>query len=430
MSNLGDGINAAALPLLALSLTKDDRLIAGVAFASFVPWLVLSLPAGVIVDRYNRQTLMVTTNVIRTLLMAGLAVTAASHTLSIWLLYALILGVGICEVIFDSSAQAFLPAIVDAEMLPKANGRLYSAETITNYFLGQPVGAFLFAIAIGIPFALDAGSFLVAALFVASIAVKPGRLPPSKRGQATSFRADIAQSMRTLFGHQLLRSLALLAGVFSLASMFGIAILVKFATKTLGVSERWYGALLALTALGGVLGGLLGDRMVRKLGRSVALRLSYITLGVTAIGVGLAPNFWVVAAISLVDALAVTVWNIVTVSLRQQIIPTDQFGRVNSVYRWIGTGSTAIGALIGGQLAYTFGLRAPFVIGGVVILTSSSPSPAAAGRLSRRRDCRSRRNHHRRHRCEQRRPLPVRRPGTAHPQIRSIQRCADRSCQS
>ena len=120
ISNLGDGINAAALPLLALTLTDDRRLIAGVTFFGFIPWLLLSLPAGVIVDRYNRQMLMVSTNAIRAALMIGLAVTAGTGALSIWLLYALLLGVGICEVLFDNAAQAFLPAIVgpsqDAEM--------------------------------------------------------------------------------------------------------------------------------------------------------------------------------------------------------------------------------------------------------------------------------------------------------------------------
>jgi MFS family permease len=123
-------------------------------------------------------------------------------------------------------------------------------------------------------------------------------------------------------------------------------------------------------ALGAVLGGLLGDRIVRHLGQSMALRASYAAFGLATIGIGLSPTYWVVAAVSFVDALAGTVWNITTVSLRQQIIPTTLFGRVNSVYRWIGTGSTAIGALIGGLLAFQFNLRTPFVVGGCVVLAA------------------------------------------------------------
>ena len=370
ISNLGDGINAAALPLLALSLTRDSRLISGVAFALALPWFVLALPVGVVVDRYNRQSLMVSTNLIRCALMAGLAITAATGGLNIWLLYMLLLGVGICEVIFDSSAQAFLPALVDPEILPKANGRLYAAETIANFFLGQPFGAVMFAFAVGLPFGLDAASFAVAAVLVASIRLRPGAttnaVVPTDRSK--SFRSEIAESLRWLWNHPLLRTMALMLGTVNLAGMLGVSIFVKFALETLHVSERWYGALLALMALGAIVGGLIGDRIVKHVGPSMAMRASYIAFGLATIGTGLSPNYWFVAGFSFIDALAGTLWNIVSVSLRQQIIPPHIFGRVNSVYRWIGTGSTAIGALIGGQLAFHFNLRTPFMVGGVVIL--------------------------------------------------------------
>ncbi len=370
ISNLGDGVNAAALPLLALSLTSDPRLIAGVTFTAFVPWLVISLPAGVMVDRYNRQTLMVTTNVIRAALMTGLAITAGTGTLRIWLLYLLLIGIGICEVIFDSTAQAFLPAIVPSDQLPRANGRLYAAETIANNFLGQPFGAVLFAFAVGLPFGIDAFSFALAAVFVATIRVRPvaGRAAAATAAATRTFRSDIAESLRWLWRRPLLRTMALLLGIVNMAGTFGVSIFVKFATQTLHVSKSWYGALLALMALGAVLGGFVGDRVVQKFGRSLALRLSYLVFGLSSIGMGLSPNYWIVAMFSFLDALAATVWNIVTVSLRQQVIPTEMFGRVNSVYRWIGTGSTAVGALIGGELAFQFGLRNPFVVGGIVIL--------------------------------------------------------------
>jgi MFS family permease len=372
ISNMGDGVNAAALPLLAYSLTRDSRLIAGVSVVMTLPWFVLALPVGVVVDRYNRQTLMVSTNVIRGALFAGLTITAATGTLHIWLLYLLLLGVGICEVIFDSSAQAFLPALVEPSQLPKANGRLYMAETVANFFLGQPFGAVLFALAIGLPFGINSASFLVAAVLVASIRLKPGTLPtPNKAaGETKSFRSEIGESVRWLWNHRLLRTMAVMLGAANLGGILGVSIFVQFALQTLHVNARWYGALLALMALGAILGGLIGDRLVKRLGRSLSMRVSFIVFGVAAIGMGLSPNYWYVAAFSFVEALATIVWNIVSVSLRQQIIPGELFGRINSVYRWLGTGSTAVGALIGGQLAYHFNLRTPFVVGGAVILVA------------------------------------------------------------
>ncbi|CAB4699818.1 MAG: MFS transporter [Actinobacteria bacterium] len=371
ISNLGDGINAAAMPLLAISLTQDSRLIAGVALIISLPWFVLALPVGVVVDRYNRQTLMVATNAVRCILYVGLAITAATGILNIWLLYLLLLGVGICEVLFDSSAQAFLPAIVDADQLPKANGRMYMAETIANFFLGQPVGAVLFALAVGVPFGLDAASFAVAAVLVASIRVRPGALPtPTTDTPNKSFGDEIAASVRWLWRHRLLRTMAIMLGAANLGGTIGVSIFVQFALETLHVNEHWYGALLALMALGAVLGGLIGDRVVHRLGRSASLRVSFITFGLAAIGTGLSPNYWFVAVFAFIEAVATILWNVVSVSMRQQIIPSELFGRINSVYRWIGTGSAAIGALIGGQIAYYFDLRTPFVVGGVVILVA------------------------------------------------------------
>ena len=98
--------------------------------------------------------------------------------------------------------------------------------------------------------------------------------------------------------------------------------------------------------------------------------MSFIAFGLAAIGTGLSPNYWFVAAFAFVEAVATILWNVVSVSMRQQIIPGELFGRINSVYRWIGTGSAAIGALIGGQLAYYFNLRTPFVVGGALILVA------------------------------------------------------------
>ena len=143
ISNIGDGMNTAAMPLLAYSLTDDTRLLALVSFAVFVPWFLLALPVGVYVDRFDRRLLMVGANALRAALFAVIAITTATGTLGIGLLLVLLLVVGCCEVVFDSSAQAFLPAIVEPEQLPRANGILFATEVIGNGFVGLPFGAWL-----------------------------------------------------------------------------------------------------------------------------------------------------------------------------------------------------------------------------------------------------------------------------------------------
>ena len=144
ISNLGDGINFVAMPLLALSLTDDERLLSLAAFATFVPWVVLALPVGVIVDRVDRQRLMVLANLVRVLLFGGIAIGAVNDRLSIWSLFGLLIVVGSCEVLFDSTAQAFLPMLVEPDDLARANGLLFAAEIVAGSIAGLSIGALLF----------------------------------------------------------------------------------------------------------------------------------------------------------------------------------------------------------------------------------------------------------------------------------------------
>ena len=357
----------AAAPLLTLSLTNDERLIAGVSFCSMIPWLVLSLPAGVYIDRFNRRKMMVVANMIRAALFGLIAFSAATGSLSIWTFMAILIGVGCCEVIFDMSAQAFLPQIVPDHLLEKANGRLSSLELITNTFIGLPLGAWAFVVAVGVPFGVDAASFALAALLVASI-----RIPSSKKPEIAvqqsgkSFKADLLEGLRWLWSNKLIRTLAIMLGITNMTTMFGDAIFVKYAAIELGVTGRAYGFLLALTAIGSILGGLLGDKIAKRLGIAESIVYSYFVFGSVGIIYFFMPYVWAVAIAASLMGLAGTTWNVVTVSLRQRVIPAELFGRVNSVYRFIGTGSIGIGALIGGQIAYTTNLRMPFLAAAIL----------------------------------------------------------------
>lgn len=360
ISNVGDGMEHAAAPLLALSLTHDPRLIAGVSFATALPWLVLTLPAGVYIDRFNRKHLMVAVNAIRTVLYGLIAYSAWQGSLTIWSFMVILLGVGCCEVIFDMSAQAFLPAIVPPDLLEKANGRLYTAEVIANSFVGLPLGAWAFVAAVGIPFGANAASFALAALLVSTIHL-PSKDQPAVNVRPQSFRADLAEGVKWLWANKLIRTLAIMLGITNMATMFGDAIFVKYAADELGVTGRGYGLLLSLMAIGSIVGGFVGDRIAKRLGPPLAMITSFGVFSTVGLIYFFMPHIWSVAIAVSVMGLAGTTWNIVTVSLRQRIIPAELFGRVNSVYRLIGTGSISLGALIGGQIAYSYGLRSPYL---------------------------------------------------------------------
>ena len=356
----------AAGPLLALSLTSDARLIAAVTFATMLPWLILSLPAGVYLDRHDRQKIMFRANLVRGVVFALIAISATLEILNIYLLIAASAVAGVCELFFDMSSQAFLPAIVDPQSLELANSRLYVSQIISNGFVGLPFGAWIFVIAIGAPFAVNALALIVAAFLIRSIKVKFG----SKIvvNQQNSFSIELRQGLSWLWKHDLLRTLAIMLGVANMCGMFAQAVFVKFARDELGLGARGFGILLAAISIGSILGGLIGETVSKRLGSTTAIILAYVIFAVSDVIPGLFPEIWAVALSGVVMAIAGTTWNVITVSMRQRLIPSELFGRVNSVYRFIGTGSTAFGALIGGQIAFTFGLRATYLASGFVLL--------------------------------------------------------------
>ena len=366
MSNLGDGINFAALPLLAYSLTDDERLLSLTAFVTLVPWLVLALPVGVLVDHADRRILMVVANVVRVGLFGVIAVTAGADSITVVALMSLLVGVGTCEVVFDSSAQAFLPTLVGSADLPRANGYLFAVEVVAGSILGLSIGAFLFDRAHALPFAVNAVSFAVAAILIASIRVERTTVPLD----VSELGASMGSALHSLWDDRLLRLLAIMLTVTNFGLMFGFGTFVKYADIELGVTGSGYGLLLVATALGAAGAGVLGHRIIARLGTRWSIVVPYLAFGATQVMLGAVPVTAVVAVVGFVLGGSITLWNVVTVSLRQQLIEPARFGRVNSVYRWLGTGAGAFGALVGGQLAYHTNLRVPYLAAGAITLAA------------------------------------------------------------
>lgn len=368
ISNLGDGIGFVAMPLLALSLTTDERLLSLVTFATFVPWILFALPVGVVVDRRSRKALMVTSSTVRVALFSVIALGAAADWMSIWLLLAVLVVIGTFEVVFDSSAQAFLPMLVEPDQLARANGLLFAAEVVAGSIAGLSVGALLFDVTPGLPFWVDAASFAIAALIILSIRSTRPAPPPDD----AEIDRGLGAGIRWLFAHPLLRTLAGLFALTNLGLMFGQGIFVKYAVVELEVTTAEYGILLAITAMGAASGGLLGPRAIEGLGLRRSVVVPYLVFGVAQLVIGLAPAAWIVASAGFLLGMAITVWNVVTVTIRQRLIPSDRFGRVNSVYRLLGAAASAAGVAIGGWVAYATNLRAPFLVGGGITLVAAA----------------------------------------------------------
>ena len=364
ISNLGDGINFDAMPLLALSLTDDERLLALTTVATFVPWIVISLPVGVVVDRVDRRLLMVSANLARVGLYSVIAAWAVRGDISIWWLIGLLVVIGSCEVLFDSTAQAFVPMLVEREQLARANGLLFAAEIVAGSIAGLAVGALFFDIDVGLPFAANAASFAVAAALLLTIRVRRTPPVPIVAFEDRSLRSAI----RWLGRHQLLRTLAVMFTVTNLGLMLGQGIFAKFAVDELGLDSFGFGLLLTITAMGAATGGLLGPRIVGAIGLRNSVVAPYLAFGVAQIVIGLTPPVVVVATAGFVMGFGITVWNVATITVRQRLIPGDQFGRVNGAYRWFGAAASALGIVAGGFIAYAVDLQAPFLLGGGITL--------------------------------------------------------------
>ena len=365
VSHLGDGVTRAALPLLAASITRSPTAVAAVTLAESLPWLCFALLGGAIADRVDRRLAMVRTDAFRMLAMAGLGLAVVAGYESIPLICVVAFALGAAATVFDNAAQAILPAVVERDGLETANSRLYAAEIVTTSFVGPPLGSLLFAAAAAAPFLLDAGSFGLAAVLVLALR---GAFAAERPEAPRAIRYDIAEGVRWLWRHRLLRSLAIGLGVLNLAFTAAMATFVLYALDVLHVSKVGYGVLLTTGAIGGLVGTAVVTRLSKRLGPGTLLTCSVLLMAACTLAPGIWPRVGVVVASLVVTGATDVGWNVVTVSLRQSIVPDHLLGRVNSAYRLLGWGTMPIGAALGGLIATNFGLRAPFLIGGVVTL--------------------------------------------------------------
>lgn len=403
ISNLGDGVSMVAYPWLASAVTRSPILIAAAGFASRLPWLIFTLHAGVLTDRFDRRKLIVAMDFMRGLLtvFVGLVVffnkdsfpaldelTSITNLETNWPIYFTLLITaflfGLAEVLRNNSAQTLMPSVVAKENLEKANGRMWSAESLTNSFIGPPLGSLLIGIAIFIPFFFDAASFFFAVALIASLKGTFKPVADDKPREKINFKAEIKEGYVWLWAHPLLRPMAIILGSMNgLGTMIG-ATFILFAQEVLQTSVFTFALLGTAGAVGGTVGGLLAPKISAKFGsgRSLAMTLAAAPIG--SLIIALTTTWQVVWVVVVFETFFAILWNTITVSLRQSIIPTHLLGRVNSVYRFFAWGSIPIGMFVGGGLVSAltlvlsreYALRAPYLLGvvlGLILWAMAAP---------------------------------------------------------
>lgn len=366
VSNTGDGVLVAALPLLAASATDEPWAVALISACFSLPWLLITLPAGALVDRSDRRVVMVVTDLLRAALVGVVAVLAATGEIQAWMLWLLALGLGTGEVFFDTAAQTVMPSVVPSESLERANGLGQVAQTLGNTFLGSPIGAVLFSAAVWLPFGVDAVSFALAAVLAMTLRgtfrATPDPLTPSA---ALPDRTRVREGVAFVRRSRLLSSLVGVLALTNIALAITESTFVLFVTQRLKIDGRWFGVIVGVIGLGAIAAGITAGMVIGRLGRrrTVILSSAIPTVSMAILSVTRSPIL--ATALVALNAASVTWWSVLAMSLRQHLVPDHMLGRVNAVFRWGTWGAMPLGAAAGGVLASVAGLRAPWIAGAV-----------------------------------------------------------------
>jgi len=303
-------------------------------------------------------------------------VTIHTHTGLYILLLAATFLLGAAEVLGNGASQTFIPLIVETEHLETANGRMWTAESLMQNFIGPPLASVLLGISVFAPLAFDGASFFASAGLIGLIAssmIKRQDISPTKK----DFKAELKEGMSWLWHHPFLRSLAIILGSLNAINALSFSVFILFAQEDLHTSVLTFGILSTGGAIGGALGGFTSSRVIKRFGRARLIRAVILLSPVFLVINGASSHWQIVWVVTVIEMFFVIMWNVITVSMRQEIIPDQILGRVNSVYRFFGLGSQPIGAILGGSIvaislhfiSRSLALRLPlFVAAGLSII--------------------------------------------------------------
>jgi MFS family permease len=377
-TNLGDGMRLVALPLLATSVTTDVRQIAMVTVATFAPVLLFGPFAGVLIDRINRRNAIAVAHLARALLLLGLAALIASDQVTLgWVVAAAVL-YGVGEAVADPASQAYLPQLIPAQQLATANSRLMAGQVIADQFLGRALGGLLFALSQFLPFTANAAVLLVAGTLLFTLpsarAATPDRDPAI--GRVRSVGRDLREGFDALASSPLLRGLSILVGLWALAGGTFWGIGVVYALDELDSGEAGFGIMVSLSAVGSLIGAAIARRVIGRIGIFPTAMAGITVSAVTAAAMSVANHLLVAGGLLALNGVALSCWIILTITIRQTVVPAHLLGRVSAADRMLYAVSFPSGAALAGLLASAIGTRLTFLISAVPILLAALMVPS------------------------------------------------------
>ncbi len=374
-SNLADGIGMTALILLGAALTRDPVLVSAITALVFLPWLILGIPSGVLVDRVDRRRAIAGANGARVLVSAALGVLVVTDQASIVAVLVAAFLLGACETVADNASNAVVPRLVHPDGLVRANSRIQGTEVVAQVFVGAPLAGVLFTVAAALPFVVHSTAFAIAAVLVLTLPVAAARADSgsvvagadSDGPARVSAWASIREGVGFLLGHRVLRGLWFASAALGFLGTMAQAILVLFVLDELRLPESAFGLFLSAAAVGAVVGAVLAEPVAARLGRGPAMTVSVVVTGLAFAGIGLSSSVVPAGAAFAASAAGISLWNVLSMAARQTIVPGVLMGRVHGAWRTLGWGVMPLGALVGGVLG-RLDVRLPLLVGGALML--------------------------------------------------------------
>ncbi len=424
VSEIGSAVTIVALPLVAVGVLHATTFQVGLLSAAGTAcFLLVALPAGLVVDRVAKRRLMIGCDLARMLILGSVVVAGALGALSMGQLYAVALLTGLATVFFDVAYQSYVPSLIERQQLHDANGKLGATQAFAQV-AGPGLGGALYGLVKSGAMAADAVSYAVSTLSLALIRTRePARReagggepaaggaaagsaagesaeagsaaagraaaggPAADRaaaggpaadgaaaggaaarsgGRVAGLRREMFAGLAFVFGHPVLRKIAACTGTANLFGSIAGALEVVFLYRVVRVPAASIGLLFSLGSLGGILGGVLSGRLARWIGSARIIWFSMLVFGVIPILMPLTAHGWRLALFPIAFAglsFTAVVYNIAQLSYRQLICPPELLGRMNAAIRWIVWGTLPLGGLIGGVLGSLVGVRPTIWVG-------------------------------------------------------------------
>ena len=368
VSQFGTQFTQLALPLVAIDTLRVSAFqVAALTVVEFLPFLLVSLPAGVWVDRLRRRPILIIGDLSRAVLLVSVPVAYWLDALTMAQLYIVGFLVGIATVFFDVAYQSYLPSLVEREQLIDGNSKLEISRAAAQ--LGGPGLAGLVVNFLRAPAALafDAVSFIGSALFI--FGIRKGEQPPKRDSSSPRMREELREGLRYVLRHPFLKNIAACTALFNLFGTLGQAVLLVFARRELHLSPLAIGLAFTLSNFGPLVAAFNANRISSRLGVGRTIIVSSVIGGPMFLLIPFAPEgnaalLWLIP-VFIVGGMSNVIYNVTQVSLRQAITPERIQGRMNSVMRFIVWGTIPLGGLIGGALASQIGLKKTLIVSGI-----------------------------------------------------------------